>query len=113
MPVTPRTPTPSPPRSARSSRSGTRTGDASWVAFAPAAVALYPHRPDGSPRNSWPATVVAVELVGQSARVRLETAGGASVVAEVTPASVAALRLHPGTELWAGVKATEVTAYPA
>ena len=85
----------------------------SWVAFAPAAVALYPHRPDGSPRNSWPATVVAVELVGQSARVRLETAGRASVVAEVTPASVAALRLHPGTELWAGVKATEVTAYPA
>lgn len=85
----------------------------SWVAFAPAAVALYPHRPDGSTRNTWPVRVVAVELVGQSARVRLATADGATVVAEVTPASVAALRLHPGTDLWAGVKATEVSAYPA
>ena len=85
----------------------------SWVAFAPAAVALYPHRPEGSTRNTWPARVLAVELVGQSARVRLAVAGDATVVAEVTPASVAALRLHPGTELWAGVKATEVTAYPA
>ena len=85
----------------------------SWVAFAPAAVALYPHRPDGSTRNTWPVRVAAIELVGQSARVRLTTADGATVVAEVTPASVAALRLHPGTELWAGVKATEVSAYPA
>jgi molybdate transport system ATP-binding protein len=84
----------------------------SWVAFAPAAVALYPHRPDGSTRNTWPVRVAAVELVGQSARVRLATAEGATVVAEVTPASVAALRLHPGTDLWAGVKATEVSAYP-
>src|SRR5262249_12288087 len=31
-------------------------GDA-FVAFPPAAVALYPYRPDGSPRNAWPATV--------------------------------------------------------
>ena len=84
----------------------------SWVAFAPSAVALYPHRPEGSTRNVWQASVVAVELVGQSARVRLATPSGAGVLAEVTPASVAALRLHPGTELWAGVKATEVTAYP-
>ncbi|HSO63766.1 MAG TPA: ABC transporter ATP-binding protein [Ornithinibacter sp.] len=85
----------------------------SWVAFGPTAVALYPHRPDGSTRNAWPVQVAAVELVGQSARVRLATTEGATVVAEVTPASVAALRLHPGTELWAGVKATEVSAYPA
>ena len=86
---------------------------ASWVAFAPAAVALYPRRPEGSTRNTWPARVDGVELVGQSARVRLVTGPGVGLVAEVTPASVAALRLHPGTELWAGVKATEVSAYPA
>jgi molybdate transport system ATP-binding protein len=85
----------------------------SWVAFPPTAVALYAARPEGSTRNLWPVTVTAVELVGQHARVRLATGEGAVVVAEVTPASVAALRLHPGTELWAGVKATEVTAYPA
>ena len=85
----------------------------SWVAFAPTAVALYAARPEGSTRNLWAVTVTAVELVGQHARVRLVTNGGAVVVAEVTPASVAALRLQPGTDLWAGVKATEVTAYPA
>ena len=28
------------------------------------------------------------------------------------PRSVASLRLHPGTHLWAGVKAAEVEAYP-
>ena len=83
------------------------------MAFAPAAVALYPRRPEGSTRNTWPARVDGVELVGQSARVRLVTGPGVGLVAEVTPASVAALRLHPGTELWAGVKATEVSAYPA
>jgi hypothetical protein len=37
---------------------------------------------------------------------------GATLVAEVTAGSVASLRLHPGTHLWAGVKAIEATAYP-
>ena len=35
------------------------------------------------------------------------------VVAEVTTASVAELRLQTGTTVWATVKATEVSAYPA
>ncbi len=86
----------------------------SWVAFSPTAVALYPDPPHGSVRNVWPATVVSVEMVGQSARVRLSTGGrGAVLLAEVTAGSVATLRLHPGTRVWAGVKATEVSAYPS
>jgi molybdate transport system ATP-binding protein len=112
----------------------------SWVAFPPNAVALYPERPQGSVRNVWPATVQSVEMVGQSARVRLAVpttggsdatsatsppGGGASrggpapaetappFIAEVTAGSVASLRLHPGTRVWAGVKATEVSAYPS
>ncbi|KRE60633.1 ABC transporter ATP-binding protein [Nostocoides sp. Soil756] len=85
----------------------------SWVAFAPSAVALYPDAPHGSTRNAWAARVASVELVGQSARVRLVTGGaGPAVLAEVTAGSVATLRLQPGQELWAGVKATEVSAYP-
>ena len=87
----------------------------SWVAFAPAAVALYPHRPDGSTRNTWPARVAAVELVGRAPGSagdgRGAQPGGARRRGH--PGSVAALRLHPGAELWAGVKATEVSAYPA
>ncbi|GGL33832.1 ABC transporter ATP-binding protein [Phycicoccus endophyticus] len=85
---------------------------ASWVSFAPTAVALYPQEPHGSTRNVWPARVVAVELAGQSARVRLDV-GGEALLAEVTAGSVATLRLQPGSRLWAGVKATEVTAYPS
>ena len=90
---------------------------ASWVAFAPAAVALYSEPPHGATRNTWPVHVTAVELVGQTARVRLAVDGPGdepvAVVAEVTAASVATMRLQPGTALWAGVKATEVSAYPA
>ena len=57
--------------------------------------------------------MAAVELLGRLARVRLVDHVGHPVVAEVTAASVAALRLHPGTTVWATVKATEVSAYPA
>jgi molybdate transport system ATP-binding protein len=83
----------------------------SWAAFSPAAVALYLSRPDGSPRNTWPVTVAAVELAGQTARVRCT--GAVEVTAEVTAASVASLRLQPGLRAWATVKASEVRAYPA
>lgn len=84
---------------------------ASWVAFPPSAVALFPERPVGSPRNAWPLTVSGVELSGQTARVRL--GGNLEVTAEVTPAAVAELGIRPGARLWATVKASEVTAYPA
>ncbi len=83
----------------------------SWVAFAPSAVSIFRARPDGSPRNTWELTVVGVELGGQSARVRLH--GALDVTAEVTAQAVASLRLQPGDRVWAAVKATEVTAYPA
>jgi molybdate transport system ATP-binding protein len=38
---------------------------------------------------------------------------GPDIVAEVTPAAVSELGLHPGAEVWVSVKATEVSAYPA
>jgi molybdate transport system ATP-binding protein len=82
-----------------------------FVAFPPSAVALYPARPDGSPRNVWPVTVVGVERYGD--RVRVELAGEPAVLADVTAAAVADLRLLAGRELWAAVKATETHAYPA
>lgn len=83
----------------------------SWVAFSPSAVALHRRRPEGSPRNAWRCTVASVEHTGQTARVRLT--GRIDLVADVTLASVAELRLGPGTPVWASVKATEVTAYAA
>ena len=85
-------------------------GDA-FVAFPPAAVALHPHQPDGSPRNTWPATITGLQRHGDNLRVQL--AGPIAVAADITPAAAAHLRLAPGQAVWAAVKATETRAYPA
>jgi len=82
-----------------------------FVAFSPSAVALYPARPDGSPRNTWPATVTTVSRHGDA--LRIELTGPVPVAADVTPAAAVHLGLEPGRELWATVKATEVRAYRA
>jgi molybdate transport system ATP-binding protein len=89
----------------------TVAGDA-FVAFAPAAVALHVEPPQGSPRNTWPARVVGVTRHGDNVRVRLG-GGPGEASADVTPAAAAALRLEPGQQVWAAVKATETRAYPA
>ncbi len=81
------------------------------LAFAPHAVSLYPEPPVGSPRNTWQTTVTGIEQHAHLTRVRLD--GAPPVLAEVTPATVAELRLHGGTTLWASVKATEIRTYPA
>ncbi|MCY1139917.1 ABC transporter ATP-binding protein [Actinoplanes sp. Pm04-4] len=82
-----------------------------FVAFPPSAVALYPARPDGSPRNTWPATVSMVSRQGDA--LRIELTGPVPVAADITPAAAVHLGLEPGRELWATVKATEVRAYRA
>jgi molybdate transport system ATP-binding protein len=85
-------------------------GDA-FVAFPPTAVALHPHQPDGSPRNTWPATVTGLQRHGDNLRVQL--AGPIAAAADITPAAAAHLQLAPGQTVWAAVKATETRAYPA
>jgi molybdate transport system ATP-binding protein len=82
-----------------------------FVAFPPSAVALYAARPDGSPRNTWPATVTTVSRHGDA--LRIELTGTIPVAADVTPAAAVQLGLEPGREVWATVKATEVRAYRA
>ncbi|MFI6477492.1 ABC transporter ATP-binding protein [Nonomuraea sp. NPDC050663] len=82
-----------------------------FVAFPPAAVALYRTRPDGSPRNVWQARIDGVERHGDNMRVHLS--GPVSAFADITPAAVSELDLTPGQEIWASVKATETHAYPA
>jgi molybdate transport system ATP-binding protein len=82
-----------------------------FVAIRPAAVAVYPARPDGSPRNVWPATVTGLEPYGDAYRVQL--AGTVPVTADLSAAAVAELRLAAGERVWAAVKAAEVDVYPA
>jgi molybdate transport system ATP-binding protein len=85
-------------------------GDA-FVVFPPAAVALHPRRPEGSPRNAWPAIITGIQRHGDYLRIQL--AGPVVVAADVTPAAAAQLRLAPGQQVWAAVKAAETRAYPA
>jgi len=77
----------------------------------PRAVSLFPARPEGSPRNVWEAVVEAVEPAGDRLRVRF--GGALPLVAEVTPAATAELRLAAGERFWLAVKATEIAVYSA
>lgn len=80
------------------------------VTFPAHAVTLHPDRPEGSARNSWPATVDRVEIDSGLARVTLS--GLLEVRADVTTTSAEELRLRPGSEVWASVKATELSVAP-
>ncbi|WP_425432519.1 TOBE domain-containing protein [Geodermatophilus pulveris] len=80
-----------------------------FVAVRPESVALYPSRPDGSPRNVWPARLVAATPHGST--VRCELAGEVPLIADVTATAFAELGLAPGTPVWASVKASEVAVY--
>jgi molybdate transport system ATP-binding protein len=82
-----------------------------FAAVHPHAVALHRRPPEGTPRNVLDGTADTLEVVGD--RVRVRVAGPVPIVAEVTPAAAAELRLADGGPVWASVKATEVTVYPA
>ncbi|MEX2292576.1 MAG: ABC transporter ATP-binding protein [Acidimicrobiales bacterium] len=81
------------------------------VAIRPASVTLHLTHPEGSARNVWPAIVAEVEGFGDRFRIRVE--GSVALVAEVTAGAVDELGLVPGRDVWASVKATDVSAYPA
>jgi molybdate transport system ATP-binding protein len=76
----------------------------------PSNVALYRDYPSGSPRNIWKGTVGGLDLEGERVRVRVE--GDLPIVAEVTPAAVAELRLGDGGPVFVSVKATGISIYP-
>jgi molybdate transport system ATP-binding protein len=82
-----------------------------FVAFPPSAVALHRARPDGSARNLWSGRVRHLEQHADTVRVQVEA--DVPVLADVTAAAVADLRLDVGSPVWVAVKATEVRAYPA
>ena len=75
----------------------------------PRAVALYRKAPEGSPRNVLRCMVAGIDPEGDRWRIRLD--GAFPLVAEVTPAAAAELRLAEGGEVFAVVKATEIDVY--
>jgi molybdate transport system ATP-binding protein len=88
-----------------------RLSGPAFAAFSPASVSLFTERPSGSPRNVWAGTVLSLAPHGDAVRVLVDA--DATLLADITPAAMASLGLHAGTPLWASVKATEVSIYPA
>ncbi|CAL9380380.1 ABC transporter ATP-binding protein [Streptomyces sp. enrichment culture] len=87
------------------------TGPA-FVAFPPSAVTLFRDHPTGSSaRNLWRCRVTGLETHGDQIRAALT--GDLPLAADLTTVAAAELDLHPGTEVWATVKATQTHAYPA
>jgi len=82
-----------------------------YVAIPPQSIALYNNPPAGSPRNVWRTTVVDIDA--HFDRVRVTLADPLPLTAELTTAGLAALDTRPGDSVWASVKATEITTYPA
>ncbi len=80
--------------------------------IAPDAVTLHRDQPSGSARNTFQGRVIDVDDQGRRARVTLEV-GQDRLVAEITSASRASLAVDVGAEVWASVKATEVSLYAA
>jgi molybdate transport system ATP-binding protein len=80
-----------------------------FVAVRPESVALYLARPDGSPRNVWPARLAGATPHG--ATVRCELDGEVPLIADVTATAFAELGLAPGSDVWASVKASEIAVY--
>ncbi len=82
-----------------------------FATFPPSAVVLSAGQPAGSARNTWGGRVVGLEQRGDAVRVQVDAVP--PVLADLTAASVAQLRLEVGAPVWAAVKATEVRTYPA
>ncbi|MEP6526199.1 MAG: ABC transporter ATP-binding protein [Nocardioidaceae bacterium] len=82
-----------------------------FASFRPSAVALDTHRPTGSQRNAWRTRITELAPYGDVVRLHLE--GELDLVADVTPQAITSLALDIGDPVWAVVKATEISVYPA
>lgn len=90
-------------------------GSAAVAVFSPASVAVYPHRPHGSPRNCVQVRLAALEVTGSVVRVRAadQPDGTPGLAADVTAEAVAELRLAVGLPVWFSVKTQEVGLHAA
>ncbi|MFV0309120.1 MAG: sulfate/molybdate ABC transporter ATP-binding protein, partial [Desertimonas sp.] len=82
-----------------------------FAVVAPHSIALYRRPPEGSPRNVWPGVIHDIDR--RADRVRVQVGGTVPLVAEITAGSLETLELGVGDQVWASVKATDVTTSPA
>jgi molybdate transport system ATP-binding protein len=76
----------------------------------PADVSLHLDRPEGSARNVFGGPIRSISIEGERARVGIESSP--PLVAEITTASLRAMRLAEGSHVWASFKALEVGLVP-
>lgn len=90
-------------------------GSAAIAVFRPAAVAVHPEPPGGSPRNVFAVTIAEVDMHGAVVRVRGtdQPDGGTGLAADVTAAAATDLDLAPGQTVYFAVKAQEVDLHAA
>lgn len=90
-------------------------GQQAVAVFAPAAVAVYRTRPDGSPRNSVQVRISGLEVIGPAVRVHTDPAvdGAPGPAADITAEAAAQFALTVGDEVWFSVKAQEVALHAA
>jgi molybdate transport system ATP-binding protein len=79
--------------------------------FPPSAVAVYPDKPHGSPRNSIEVRIAEIDMTGGVVRVRgtEQPDGTPGLAADITPEAVAELRLAVGNTVWMVVKTQAVS----
>ena len=77
------------------------------VAVRPASISLHRDRPEGSPRNVWVSRINRIDHFHDRVRVSLDDP--LRVAVEVTEAGLGALGVEVGDEVWASVKASEIT----
>jgi len=80
------------------------------LAFPPSAVTLSPEKPAGSAQNTFRGVVREAVPLADRTRVVLDC--GVTLAADVVREAAASLRLAPGHEVWASVKATAIQIYP-
>lgn len=73
----------------------------------PRSISLHRSRPEGSPRNVWQSRVTSIDRGADRVRVRLTEP--VEIVVDLTPAGLSAIGVGEGDEVWASVKASEVT----
>ncbi|MDH6538122.1 ABC transporter permease [Streptomyces sp. SPB4] len=77
--------------------------------IAPESVSLHRDKPTGSPRNVWPGTVREITVLGSRLRILITSDRAPDLIAEITPEAAVDLALADGTDIWASLKATEIT----
>jgi molybdate transport system ATP-binding protein len=77
------------------------------VTIQPTSIAVYLRRPEGSQRNMWLTYVDRLEELGS--RVRLLTGDPFPLTVEITEVARTEMDLDPGSPIWVGFKATEVS----